>query len=184
MGQVKSYPPVKLIAGLIVQAETFFEQAEEKLRAKFGEIDLFSQVMPFDYTSYYAAEMGENLKRKFISFQRLIRPEDLSDIKLTTNLIEEQLALPLDKKRRVNIDPGYVSASKMVLASTKDHSHRLYLNKGIFAEITLKFANKTFQPWEWTYPDYKAEAYIEVFNRIRKIYMSQLKEMGISAHPL
>ncbi|HIE29251.1 TPA: DUF4416 family protein, partial [Candidatus Poribacteria bacterium] len=77
-----------------------------------------------------------------------------------------------------------VSASKMVLASTKDHAHRIYLGKGIFAEITLRYYQKSFQPWEWTYPDYRTKEYIDVFNQIRKIYMQQLRESGIGAHPI
>lgn len=184
MGRIRSHPPVKLISGMIAQSESTFEQTEGILKEKFGEIDFFGQVVPFDYTNYYAAEMGEKLKRKFISFQKLIKPEELADIKLMTNSIELELANHVGQKRKVNLDPGYVSASKVVLASTKDHSHRIYLSKGIFAEITLRYVNKSFQPWEWTYRDYATEPYINVFNQIRRIYMFQLKEMGASAHPM
>ena len=97
--------------------------------------------------------------------------------------LEEQFFFKDTKNRRINLDPGYVSASKMVLASTKDHAHRIYLGKGIFAEITLRYYQKTFQPWEWTYPDYRTQEYIDLFNQIRKIYMQQLRESGIGSHP-
>ncbi|MYE91439.1 DUF4416 family protein, partial [Candidatus Poribacteria bacterium] len=85
--------------------------------------------------------------------------------------------------RTVKLHPAYKSAAKLVLASTKDHAHRIYLQDGIYAEITLKFYRKTFQPWEWTYPDYRTPAYIDIFNHIRRIYMEQLKGFGLNPHP-
>ena len=78
--------------------------------------------------------------------------------------------------RIINIDPGYLDLSKLILASTKDYKHRIYLTKGIYAEVTLFYQDKTFCPWEWTYPDYKTGEYIEIFNRIRQIYAEQIKE--------
>ena len=81
----------------------------------------------------------------------------------------------LGGKRRVNIDPGYISQSKLVLATTKDHSHRIYLGQGIFAEVTLRYYKGTFRAWEWTYPDYASPPYIAIFNHIRKLYKEQLK---------
>ncbi len=169
---------------MIISQHDLFAAAEQKLCERFGSIDYESAVMQFDYTDYYDAEIGENLLRKFISFEPLIPADMLAEIKVFTNELETEFFSPNTQNRRINLDPGYVSASKMVLASTKNHAHRIYLGKGIFAEITLRYYHKTFQPWEWTYPDYRTPEYIAVFNQIRTIYMQQLRELGIGAHPV
>ena len=184
MGQIKTHPPVKLIVGMITADISLFTSAGQKLNEQFGEIDFHSEVMPFDYTDYYNDEMGQNLQRQFISFESLIPADKLAEVKIFTNELEEEFFFENTQNRRINLDPGYVSAAKMILASSKDHAHRIYLGKGIFAEITLRYYQKTFQPWEWTYRDYRTEEYIDIFNQIRKIYMRQLRESGISAHSI
>lgn len=184
MGEIKKHPPVKLIMGIISANESLLPSVEKSLSQKFGSIDFHSQIMPFDYTDYYIKEMGENLLRKFVSFEKLIQPEGLVDIKISTNILEREFLHSETRRRQVNLDPGYVSAAKLILASTKDHIHRIYLKKGIYAELTLRMEKKTFRPWEWTYPDYRSEAYIEIFNEIRRMYMEQLRSSGISAHPV
>ncbi|MCD6506047.1 DUF4416 family protein [Candidatus Poribacteria bacterium] len=177
MGEPKPHPPVKLICGMISAHKELFDKAASLLQEKFGSIDLKSYIIPFNFTDYYAEEMGENLKRIFISFQKLIWPEDLAEIKLQTNQLERKFLYPGTERRMINLDPGYVAAGKLVLATTKDHSHRVYLGKGIFAEATLRYYKGSFRPWEWTYPDYRTEEYIQIFNQIRKIYMRQLREI-------
>ena len=87
-------------------------------------------------------------------------------------------ALASDGKRRINLDPGYISQSKLVLATTKNHGHRIYLGKGIYAEVTLRYRNKAFRPWEWTYPDYRTEEYVEILEEIRSIYVDQIRARG------
>ncbi|MBD3182750.1 DUF4416 family protein [Candidatus Poribacteria bacterium] len=184
MGEIKKHPPVKFITGMISVDKSLFELLQEILSHKFGGIDFQSEVIKFDFTDYYYEEMGSELLRKFISFERLIMPEELVEIKHYTNDIEKGYLQPDSERRRINLDPGYVSAAKLILASTKDHIHRIYLNNGIYAETTLRRENKSFRPWQWTYPDYRSEKYIEIFNKIRRIYMKQLKDQGISAHPI
>ncbi|MBU2221656.1 MAG: DUF4416 family protein, partial [Candidatus Omnitrophica bacterium] len=114
------------------------------------------------------------LKRKFISFKKLIPPDQLSAIKITTNKIEDRLSSK--NLRRINIDPGYLDLAKLVLATTKDYNHRIYLSKGIFAEITLTYQGKSFRPWNWTYRDYQSQEYIAIFNQIREIYNLQIRK--------
>lgn len=143
------------------------------MERRFGKIDSESQSLPFIHTAYYEKEFGKNLKRKFTSFQKLILPHDLPEIKIISNKIEKKMAKGIS--RIINIDPGYLDLSKLILASTKDYKHRIYLTKGIYAEVTLFYRDKTFHPWEWTYPDYKTGEYIEIFNRIRQIYAEQIK---------
>ncbi|MEW6097129.1 MAG: DUF4416 family protein [bacterium] len=173
MGKIKKPKLVKLIVGMISTSEELFHMAQDRLKDRFGNIDFMSQILPFDTTDYYCEEMGTNLKRKFISFEDLIDPEKLADIKIYTNEIEEKIAI--DSRRKINLDPGYISLSKLVLATTKDYQHRIYLRDGIYAEVTLRFKSGRFQTWEWTYPDYKTEVYHEIFLHIRKLYVEQLK---------
>ncbi|MFH1062987.1 MAG: DUF4416 family protein [Candidatus Omnitrophota bacterium] len=165
MGQIAKPEQAKLIIGLIAKQE-FLDIAGLRLAKTFGKIDYTSEILEFDSTRYYAREMGIGLKRQFLSFSGLIKPEALASIKLKTNKIEEKF-FSCQGKRYVNIDPGYLSVSKLVLATTKDHQHRIYLDKGIFAEVTLRYRGKTFCPWAWTYADYCKVEYINIFNFIR-----------------
>lgn len=167
----KIYPPgkVKLIAGLISSDEGLFDKAVPLLEKKLkNKVDFASGVIDFCYTDYYNKEMGSGLKRKFLSFKRLVRPERAAKVKLLTNDIEKRFLV--NGKRRINIDPGYVDMAKLVLFSTKDYSHRVYVGNGIFAEVTLHYRDKRFDFWPWTYPDYKSDEYTQVFGAIRDIY--------------
>lgn len=171
MGTAKFNPPVKLIAGFIFSDRLALESALRSLERKFGLVDFKSPVLDFTHTSYYEKEMGKDLKRLFVSFSKLIPPETLPSVKLFTNKIERKLSR--NNLRRVNIDPGYLDLSKLILATTKDFRHRIYLNRGIYAEITLYFQKDSFTSWEWTYPDYRTKEYLDIFNCIRQNYYAQ-----------
>ncbi|MEW6101785.1 MAG: DUF4416 family protein [Candidatus Omnitrophota bacterium] len=173
--QIRVRAPVKLIAGIIFKDDSKFFLAKKILVKKFGGIDFESREMPFAHTDYYEDEFGPGLKRIFISFKKTIKAQDLASIKVFTNKGENKLSKA--GKRTVNIDPGYIDLSKLVLASTKDYKHRIYLNKGIYAEITLYYQDNSFKPWEWTYPDYKSEEHIVIFNQIRQAYAEQIKKI-------
>lgn len=173
MGKIQKEIPAKLICGLIYSNEEISKDAKMSLERKLGKIDFESKVLDFNFTDYYENELGKDLKRQFISFQGLISPSKLSSIKRFTNKLEKRFSK--NGHRMVNIDPGYLNGSKLVLATTKDFSHRVYLSKGIFAEVTLSYRGNSFTSWEWTYPDYKTEAYREIFNRIRLNYLKQIK---------
>jgi len=169
LGKIRKYSSlVKLIIGLIYKDEAVFIKVRNKLKRKFGTIDFESDKIDFNYTDYYQTEMGEGLKRKFVSFTKLIPIQDLYRIKLFTNRTEVKFSVA--KSRTINIDPGYLDLAKLVLASTKDYAHRIYLGKGIFAEITLSFRGDSFSRNDWTYPDYCTKEYIDIFNQIRKLY--------------
>lgn len=161
---------VKLVIGFIYKDEAIFIKAQERLKKKFGKIDFISGCLDFNYTDYYEVEMGKALKRRFISFTKLIPIQDLYRIKLYTNRLETRFLT--GKSRQVNIDPGYLDLAKLVLATTKDYAHRIFLRKGIFAEITLSFKGNSFSANEWTYMDYRSKEYIDIFNQIRKLYTS------------
>lgn len=175
MGKPQEPLPVKLFMSLIAKEEKIVPQAMEALKSVYGEMDWVSEPFPFDFTDYYASEMGTNLFRHFITFGPLISRDSLPEIKLSTNQLENRFADPCGN-RRINIDPGYLCQAHIILATTKGYAHRPYLTKGIYADLTLIYRNQSFQPLDWTYPDYRQDKTIRLFNHVRKQYLDQLKE--------
>lgn len=165
--------PVKLIFSVFAAAIEPLDEAIAKLSVHYGQPDFLSDVVLFDYTNYYHREMGENLVRRFLSMEKLIRPEALPDIKLATNRIEDEFTQ--EGKRRVNIDPGYISKGHLILATGKSYAHRPYLRDGIYADLTLFYQNKKFCTLPWTYPDYADEKQLLMLGKIRATYLMQLK---------
>ena len=163
---------VKLVIGLIGREEVL-APAQAALRRHFGGIDFASAAIPFIWTDYYAREMGPGLVRRFVSFRRVIRPERLGSIKVWTMGLEARLSV--EGKRTVNLDPGYLDLGRLVVATRKDQAHRIALGRGVFAEVTLRFRDGRFQPWEWTYPDYRTPEYGAIFEQIRRIYREQTR---------
>lgn len=174
MGQIKIPASSKLFIGLIYRDKAIKDKAIACLQKRLGRLDFCSQDIEFNYTDYYYPELGKPLKRVFVSFKRLLPENKLAGIKIHTNNLEAILSL--DGKRRINIDPGFLSLGKVILATTKDHNHRIYLGKGIFAEATLFFQGKTYKPWPWTYPDYQSQIYLSAFHSIRRIYLQQIRQ--------
>lgn len=182
MGSITTPEPVKAVIGVLTAEPCLLSTVYAELTQRLGPIDFTSELLPFRSTNYYEAEMGPDIHRQFISFERLIDAGTLAEMKLFTNRVEQNfMRQKIDgAARRVNLDAGYLCLAKLVLASTKDHAHRIYLCDGIYAEITLRYYRKTFQPWEWSYPDYRLPAYIAIFNKIREIYRGQLENAEIS----
>lgn len=177
MGDLREADPVKLIVGILGNKRELFEKAEIIFNEKFGNIDFKSDYISFNFTDYYEKEMGNGLLKRFYSFSNLIDPSIINKIKLFSIDIEDEFSSngKGKKRRQINIDPGYVAMSKLVLASTKDRSHRIYLGDRIFAEVTLLFENKEFIPMKWTYADYRTKEYRDILLKIRQIYAMQLK---------
>ncbi len=173
MGNIRTTDPVKLICGLLAVGGDRLARGREELARWFGPLDRESDIFPFDFTDYYEKEMGPGILRQYVSLKELIAPGDLAAIKLTTNRIEEELSE--EGRRTVNLDPGYVDLSKMVLATTKDATYRVYLREGIYAQSTYFFQDGSYRSWEWTYADYRTETAISFFNRVRKEYKQRLK---------
>lgn len=165
--------PVKLVFSVFAPAAGILKDTINGLSALYGQPDFVSEQIPFDYTDYYSPEMGEKLVRRFLSMEKLIRPEALPNIKLTTNEIEEESAVA--GQRQVNIDPGYLSQSHLILATGKGYSHRPYLRDGIYADLTLIYQGKKFCSLPWTYPDYADEKQLAMLSAIRSRYLLQLK---------
>jgi len=167
MGKVKSPEPVLLFISTLYSNAGIFDQSQNTLIKNFGDILLISPSLPWDYSTYYKDELGSPLFRQIIFFKNLIDPGMLADIKLKTNEIEAELSS--EGKRRINLDPGYLSLSQVVLASTKNYTHRIYLNKGIYGEVTLIFQNGTYIPHLFTYKDYQDKTHIDIFMNAREI---------------
>lgn len=142
----------KLIAGLLFAPGDVHTEALAALGEHFGALDLITEPIPFTYTDYYAAEMGPGLQRQLVSFVDLVRPETLPDIKQITNRLEDRFSR--SNKRRINIDPGILTEERVVLATGKNYTHRIYLRDGIYADLTLIFQRGSYQGLPWTYPDY------------------------------
>lgn len=160
MAEIAQPKPVKLIVGLLAQQSVWLDAAGQRLTETLGPIDLTSQDIDFTFTHYYDQQMGAGLLRRFLAFERLIDPGELRAIKQRTNQLEAELARQFPQVARpVNLDPGYVALAKLVLASAKDFSHRVYLGEGIFAEITLQFREGKWQSLAWTFPDYGSGQY-------------------------
>jgi len=174
MGKAKEPKPAKLFMSLIASEDEILHQGVNDLCLSFGEVDFTSEKLTFRFTDYYAKEMGGDLFRRFITFKNLISIPLLPDMKQATNRLEEKYATPVGN-RRLNIDPGYICLEHVILATTKGYAHRPYLRDGIYADLTLICRNKSFQPLEWTYPDYRQEEVIRLFNQFRKKYVEDLK---------
>ena len=182
MGRITIPQSVKAIIGVLTPEPCLLPTVYAELTHHLGPIDFASELLPFASTTYYESEMGPGIQRQFISFERLVDAGTLAEMKLFTNKVEQAFTVkkPEREARRVNLDAGYLCMAKLVLASTKDNAHRIYLRDGIYAEMTLRFYRKTFQPWEWSYPDYRLPTYIAIFNQIRKIYRKQLENEKLS----
>ncbi len=173
MSKPEKSDAVKLIASLFSSEKALVERVIEQLVKLYGDADWISPEIFFDRTRYYEKEMGWPLHRRFLAFKNLIAPEMLVDVKLKTNEIEKTYLK--GEKRRINIDPGYISLERLILATGKNYIHRVYLREGIYADLTLVFKRGGFVPLEWTYPDYAHPEMIACFNAIRAQYLEQLR---------
>jgi hypothetical protein len=176
MGAIKAPEKVKFFCGVIAADGKLLEAARLCLAEAFGPIDQCSDIWPFDFTDYYRAEMGSALLRQFVVFSGSRDPGELADAKRRADRLERGLAVPEEGavRRRVNLDPGYLTPAKLVLATTKDFAHRLYLGSGIYAEVTLNFRRGGITALPWTYPDYASGRYTPFFMEVRRRHMEEL----------
>ena len=173
MAQAGPAPKVKLICGMISSRESLFCQAQALLADRLGPCDIVSEVMDFDFTHYYDQEMGSPLYRRFVSFAGLRDADVLADAKLATNEMEQSFASAGGPQRPINLDPGYIEKSKLVLASMKNFSHRICLGRGVFAEVTMFYRHGTWEPLPWTFPDYASGRYFPFLGQVRASLLGQ-----------
>ncbi len=169
MRQVHTVSLVRPLAGILAATPELLDATRTELTSRFGAVADATDPEPFTHTVYYQPEMGSGLVRQYLVFSGPEPAENLPDWKLWTNQLEVRLGLSPEGGRRVNVDPGYLAPGKLVLASTKDQAHRLYLRNGIYAEVTLHVRHGRFQVWPWTYPDYAA--HVPFFDRAYQHYL-------------
>ena len=177
MWELQNPKPVKLIIGILAADEASLAAAVKAISKSFGVIDLTSDVWPFTQTDYYKDEIGPNALRQFVTLEKLIDPGKLAQIKHDTNSLEQQLAdsLKLSLPRPVNLDPGFIEPSKLILASTKNFSHRIYIGNKMFAEVTLMYEKGSWRHFEYTFPDYRQSCYQDFLSKVRTRLLEQLK---------
>lgn len=177
MGDVRKHRPVLLMAAVVSRFEDAFVWAREQMVQQWGPIHIESKPFEFDLTTFYEASMGSSLKKQFFAFQTLVDPAEIAAVKVASNKMEQAYAEQHDGDvdRPLNVDPGYVTEAKLVLATTKDRDHRIYLNDGIFAEVTLHFRQGEWRRSRWTYPDYQLPISIEFLNACREWLRSEYR---------
>ena len=161
---------------MIYREPALYEEVKTRLSQERGAVDLESPPFAFNLTDYYAAEMGAGLHRRFLSFAELGEPECLPALKLWTNALEERIrterGLP---GRPANIDPGYLTASALVMATTKDFSHRIPLGQGIYAHLEFLFTKGGVKVLDWTYPDFRTAPVQEFFLELRGRFLRAVR---------
>jgi hypothetical protein len=169
--------PGKLILSVLAaEWDRFWPEVKSTLVEKFGKIDYESEYIPFTETSYYDSELGKPIFRKILAFEKLLEQNRLPEIKLATNILEE--AYSREGKRLFNLDPGFITHERLVLATGKNFTHRVYLDQGIWADLTLIYSKGDWQDMPWTFPDYAAQKTKTHLRRIRDIYSKQIKDMS------
>ncbi len=173
--------PAKLVSGLIFSCNVALDEIRQELEARFCPISSVSECKPFSWTSYYQKEMGQKLNRVFLAFDCLVQQECLVDAKHMSIALESKWRV--GGNRQVNVDPGILTAERLVLATTKNFTHRIYLAKGIFADLTLIYRKGGFRPLEWTYPDYREPWSLAFWNKVRQMYLEQLRADRVGQRP-
>jgi len=177
MGQIRPHYPVVLFLAAFSRHESALDWARQQAGCHWGPLVFASDVFVFDHTGYYESTMGGGLKKVLFAFENLVDPAMLIEFKHQTNDWEEQYRQQHGgaEARPLNLDPGYVTEAKLVLATTKDRNHRLYLGRGIYAEVTLHYQrDRGWQSRDWTYPDYRSAACHEFLTRCRS-YLRERK---------
>jgi hypothetical protein len=174
---MRSPDPVLLIVAAFSRHGDALAWARKRLERMFGPLGLASPLFDFHQTRYYEPSMGPELRKQLLAFEQLVAADCLAPVKLATNDLEAELARngTYAEARPLNLDPGVLSLGKFVLATTKDQAHRVYLRDGIYAEVTLRFHAGTFEPWPWTYADYRGPGMLAFLNEARDYYRGRLR---------
>jgi hypothetical protein len=167
--------PVKLFVAALWADDTALAEAVRLLEERWGACDFTGPDHPFDRTDYYAGEMGPELQRRLLAFAQLVPPESLVEAKLFCNEIEDRLRGT--GGRRVNLDVGYLDHNKIVLASAKPAGQKIHLGRGIHADLVGRYAHGRYEPFPWTFPDFRDGRYDPELGELRRRYLEQLREL-------
>lgn len=170
MGEISPHSPVLLVLAAFSRHESALSWVPSHAEKQWGQIVLKSDLFEFCETTYYAKSMGTDLRKQFFAFANAIDPSSLPAVKQLTNQWEDNYRNTAQhgEQRPLNLDPGYLTLGKLVLASTKDHAHRIYLSDGIYAETTLYYQGRQWCPRPWTFPDYRRPDYQRFFDQCRR----------------
>jgi hypothetical protein len=171
MAEIRFVHPAKPVCGILYRADTDLPALLKALEARLRPVQGRTGPFAFDFTDYYGKEMGDSLLKCFVSFEGLMQPSELPEWKLRTQALEAEAAR--DSRRTVNLDPGYITAAKLVLASTKDFAHRIFIGSGIYGDVQLRYRDDAFRPLEWTYPDYRTPLAIGFFQKVRDAFLKE-----------
>ena len=179
MGEIHFPRPVLRIMAAFSRYDDALDWARRTAETAWGPVALMSAPFAFEETAFYVSSMGPGLKKVFFAFDELADPGDLPNWKCLSNewelLYSEQVRTP--EPRPLNLDPGYLTEAKLVLATTKDRDHRLYLGQGIYAEGTLYYHRGAWTMRPWTYPDYQRQDYHDFFSRCREFLRVKLRDV-------
>lgn len=164
--------PAKLVVGVFLKKRSLLAAVAATLMEHFGPLDLVSPWFDFDFTRYYQAEFGAPLFRRMLAFREPVAQARLAAVKVTTNAVEAHFSR--GHRRQVNIDPGYLARERFVLATGKNFTHRIYLDGGIYADLTLVYQKGDFRSLPWTYPDYTQPEMLAYLHRVRRKYIADL----------
>lgn len=173
MFDLSSPAPVKLLVAAFWNDQKAWQQALTRMTELWGDTDRTGAIRNFIASRYYESEMGPNLTRQLHSFEQLVPTDEIADLKLQTNRIEKDLCC--NKKRTVNLDIGYMDLHKLVLASTKEGPHKIYIGRGVWADLILLYSKKRFHALPWTFPDFASCTYDEFLLKVRQQYKKQLR---------
>ncbi|MCF7903074.1 MAG: DUF4416 family protein [Candidatus Marinimicrobia bacterium] len=169
--------PVKPFGAIMATSEEMLETARAELERLFGPVEIQTSIFPVDeFTKYYRPEMGGGLVKQFLAFQGTMSVADMNQAKFETTHIEDKFCV--NGKRTINLDPGYLTLDKLVLYTTKNFTHRIFIERGLFAEITLTYTRNGWRTHSWTYPDYQTDAALAFFTRMRQSLYKTLQADG------
>lgn len=186
MAQPKPPPPTLQLVAIFSRYDDALDWALSRVQERWGRALLTSERFDHSETRYYESEMGAGLQKQFIVLQpsdtRFYDPARLAADKLESNDWERELAAASNyaEPRPVNLDPGYLTLMKLVLASAKDRAHRIYLHDGIYAEECLYYLDHRWQARPWTYPDYQRDDFQAFFVQARELLKDQMSKEGSS----
>ena len=180
MSEPRPAVPVLLVVAPFSRHPEALRWARERLEETYGPVALAGEPFPFNQTHYYEAAMGPDLRKQLVAFGDLVAPDCLPDVKLHTNDLERRIAAAgtYPEGRPLNLDPGLLALGKFVLATTKDQAHRVYLRDSIFAEVTLRYQAGAWEPWPWTYADYRLPEVHTFLRQARDLYRRRLRDQA------
>jgi hypothetical protein len=167
-------PRVKLFIAVLASPTIDKEYVSALLSEVFGSTDYQGSSHSFDVTTYYDEEMGTGLSRYILGFRGPHYADILVGAKLACVQLEKGSAV--DSKRTINLDVGYLDHNKIVLASTKEAGQKLYLDSGIYADFVARYGHGRYNPFEWSFPDFKDGRYDAEFATLRKIFLKESHE--------